>query len=173
MTYSTRGSAALLADMVVMMVPTNACSGQPQTRAPRARTCARRHGQSGRGIGVIVSASMASKRRRSSRRSRSSRGIHRPRRHGDNGSRVVPVVFRVLKREWGGNVIALFSPVDAEDMCPSFAHASQHVRDHYGDAINQSRPARPEEYDALKRELEAPPHNYRLRVVQRLSKSAQ
>jgi len=78
-----------------------------------------------------------------------------------------------LKREEGGNVIALFPPIDAEGMCQSFTHAGQHARGHYGYVINQSRPARPEEYEALRRELESPPHNYRLRVMQRLGSSAQ
>ena len=35
--------------------------------------------------------------------------------------------------------------------------------------FNQSRPARPEEYETLKRELESPLHNYRLRVMKRLA----
>ena len=100
-----------------------------------------------------------------SRRSAASRPVDRRRAFGN--STTVPVVFR-LKREYGGHVIALFASVDADGTCRSFTHAGQWGRDLYPDTINQSRPARSEEYEAIMRELESPPHNYRLHVMKRL-----
>lgn len=90
---------------------------------------------------------------------------------------VMEVVFRVWNppglvgscRE----VLALF-PYDYEDaaatICSSYEHNGGHGGASYSACIRRTRPAKPEEYAQLKRELESEPYNYRLKVIQRRGK---
>lgn len=83
----------------------------------------------------------------------------------------VPVLFRVNKRgQFKGTVTAVFPTLPGSPgylMC--YAHIGQHAScsKHW---IADTRPAKPEEYAALKRELESEPFRYVLRVVQRISR---
>lgn len=84
-----------------------------------------------------------------------------------------PHVTRVVFRKWyrktdGNGVIALF-PDDKQDswMIQSYEHEGQHGAADYTGVVRRTKPATPEEYAALKRELESPPFDYVLRVVQR------
>jgi hypothetical protein len=81
------------------------------------------------------------------------------------------VIFRKWPASDGGGIIALFpyepaSP-DGSQWCQSYMHVGQHGRAAYFPVIDGTRPASPEEYAALKRELESEPFNYRLTVRQR------
>ena len=77
------------------------------------------------------------------------------------------VVFRVWDRN--GQVIALFPDLvetyRGEVRC--YEHIGQHGIAHYRTVIELSRPATPEEYEPLRRELESAQYNYRLAIRQR------
>src|ERR1700759_109161 len=81
-----------------------------------------------------------------------------------------PVVFRVRTREHGSEVIAVF-PCDPADMdgrtMACYTDSGQHGACDPG-WYDQTRPARPEEYAALKAELESAPYSYRLRVYDKI-----
>lgn len=83
------------------------------------------------------------------------------------------VVFRRWTDVNGRGVIALFPEIPAyahaaaSCFCSSFEHIGQHGPADYPGVIAQTTPATPEEYADLKRELEAAPYNYVLRVAQR------
>lgn len=88
---------------------------------------------------------------------------------------------RVIFRRWktrrdGHSVIALF-PDMAEPgtgrtgMVTSFEHDSQHGAADLSGVISRTRPARHQEYIALKDELEAAPYRYKLHVIQRTPKT--
>lgn len=85
------------------------------------------------------------------------------------------VVFRKWKKNdgsWGSDgIIALFPldhcDLDNEALCNSFEHVGQHGGADYDGVIRQTVPATPEEYADLKREIESPPYNYKLRVCKR------
>lgn len=88
-----------------------------------------------------------------------------------NKVELTKVVFRVFP---DGDVIALF-PEEAwnendPSLCASFMHVGQHGAARYNYVINNTRPAKPEEYAALKAELEAEPYCYRLTVRQRFNR---
>jgi len=72
----------------------------------------------------------------------------------------------------GDGIIALFpyEPGDSAGTCKSFEHIGQHGAAHLINVISASRPASPGQYAALRRELESPPYEYRLRVVSRTPK---
>jgi hypothetical protein len=75
------------------------------------------------------------------------------------------VVFRVFKKSAGGGVIALFPEVDeGRGLCSSYMHVSQHGGADYRGVIADSRPAEPEEYASLRKELESPPYGYVLTI---------
>ena len=79
------------------------------------------------------------------------------------------VVFRVWPKKEGGGVIALFPQIDeGHGMCSSFMHVGQHSGASASQVVAATRPAKPEEYAALKRELESAPYEYRLDVRARL-----
>ncbi|MBO0715715.1 MAG: hypothetical protein J2P55_00060 [Rhizobiales bacterium] len=87
---------------------------------------------------------------------------------------VTPVIFRKYGPRKGDDVIALF-PAEigtCNDVatCSSYVHVGQHgiAALHY--VINATRPAKPDEYADLFRELEAPPYGYRLKVYQRVTR---
>lgn len=79
-----------------------------------------------------------------------------------------PVIFR----KWNdGSIIALF-PADPGTnhayTCSSYEHVGQHGAAEPVGVIRRTRPATPQEYADLKRELESAPYGYRLKVFQRL-----
>lgn len=79
---------------------------------------------------------------------------------------VIPVLFRKFS---DGDVIALFPTVPGDSSprtCSSFMHVGQHGAAGL-DLIQITKPARPEEYADLKRELESKPYEYRLKVYRR------
>ena len=77
------------------------------------------------------------------------------------------VIFRVWKAH-PRTVIALFPQIDTGGgTCQSYEHAGQHGPAQYAGVIGRTRAATPDEYAALRRELEAVPFEYRLTVRQR------
>jgi len=81
----------------------------------------------------------------------------------------VRVVFRLWNSGHGkGDVIALFPDIKERGyMCESYMHIGQHGAADYSAVIERTRPATPEEYAYLERELTAPPFFYRLNVIKR------
>jgi hypothetical protein len=83
------------------------------------------------------------------------------------------VVFRVWKPrpnvgEVGGDVIALFPEIEEHNgLCSSYMHIGQHGAADYRGVIAATRPARWEEAQRLRNELEAEPYNYNLKVRKR------
>lgn len=80
------------------------------------------------------------------------------------------VIFRKWPKSKGGDVLALFPGdpgTDNQHTCSSFQHIGQHGSADPRLCILRTQPARPDEYAALKRELESAPYNYRLSVIQR------
>lgn len=85
---------------------------------------------------------------------------------------LTPVLFRIgrSKAEAAYGATAIFPTIgEGPGRCCCYAHVGQHsscalawVRD------RKLRFAKPEEYAALKRELEAPPYHYNLKVIKRL-----
>lgn len=79
---------------------------------------------------------------------------------------ITPVVFRW----WQGSVIALF-PAEHHhpnpNLCDSYQHVGQHGSANYHIIVWTSRPATPDEYASLKRELESAPYHYQLKVYRR------
>ena len=82
----------------------------------------------------------------------------------DRDSTITPVLFRVWKGKEGG-VLALF-PHDDEGngKVSSFMHVGQHGGADLVGCLARTRPATPEEYADLKRELEKTPYYYKLKV---------
>lgn len=77
------------------------------------------------------------------------------------------VVFRVMQ----GEVTALFPECDyGQGLCYCYAHVGQHSSADYTHCIRASRPATPEEYAPLQRELEGAPYHYRLIVRERYTR---
>lgn len=78
------------------------------------------------------------------------------------------VVFRIFEDQ----VVALFPEIPASNdsySCSSYAHIGQHAAANYYFVIDHSKPAKPEEYKALKKELESPPYEYVLDIRNRIS----
>lgn len=84
------------------------------------------------------------------------------------------VVFRKWPKSEGGGIIALF-PYDLGTnesyTCSSYEHVGQHGAADVG-IIYRTKPATPEEYAALKHELESGPYNYVLGVRSRIPSDA-
>jgi hypothetical protein len=85
---------------------------------------------------------------------------------------MIPV--RVIFRKWvdTGDVIALF-PYDAYSPrggCMSYMHVGQHGEADYNHCISATNPAKPEEYEALAKELTG--IGYDLTVCKRYSRKA-
>jgi hypothetical protein len=85
-----------------------------------------------------------------------------------------PVLFRVHRapKTHGDDVTAVFpcEPGGYDDRLMScYAHVGQHGSCGF-DWYRKTRPAKPEEYAELKRELEAYPYGYRLKVYQRMNR---
>lgn len=87
-----------------------------------------------------------------------------------SGADITPVIFRVWPKSEGGDVIALFPTIPNDRMgyeCMSFMHVGQHGGADCGGVIARTRAAKPDEYAALKRELESVPYEYKLKVYAR------
>lgn len=76
---------------------------------------------------------------------------------------------RVLFRKDKHGVFALFPdlPWSHSGSVTFYSHIGQHGGADYPLCIRSSRPATPEEYAPLKRELEGPPYRYNLKIVKR------
>lgn len=64
------------------------------------------------------------------------------------------VIYRVFKK--GGDVIALFPTIAATtnpNMCQSYQHIGQHGAASYSHVMQMTRPAKPEDYEKLNKEL--------------------
>lgn len=85
--------------------------------------------------------------------------------------RPVPVVFRVTRND-PTDIYALFPTIAATHtgLVSCYQHHGQHGAADYTGCISTSRPARPDEYAALKRELEGAPFHYRLKIYKRRPK---
>lgn len=82
-----------------------------------------------------------------------------------DGDEPVVVVFRIDRE---GDLFALFPELDeGNGRCACYVSVGGHTAAPYGASVNASRPARPEEYAAMKTELERAPYNYKLTVRQR------
>lgn len=83
---------------------------------------------------------------------------------------ITPVIFRKFGPRRGGDVSAFF-PAEIgtyePHTCTCYAHVGQHGSADLHEMIRVSRPARPEEYADLKKELESAPYGYRLKVYSR------
>jgi hypothetical protein len=81
------------------------------------------------------------------------------------------VIFRVWDKRDGGGVIALFphlpGTVFDSRSCMSYEHVGQHGPADLAGVISRTRPATPEEYEPLRRELERAPYNYELDIRER------
>lgn len=87
-------------------------------------------------------------------------------------SAVTVVVFRKWPKSEGGTVLALFPYEQASHgLCSSYEHVGQHGGADYAGCIGRTKPAKPEEYAALKRELESAPYHYQLDVRKRVKYS--
>lgn len=85
-----------------------------------------------------------------------------------------PVMFRVCRSgDFKGHVTAVF-PEQSEgfNMIASYAHVGQHGKASWEWVFWCTRPATPEQYADLKRELEAEPYGYRLKVIKRRPRHA-
>jgi hypothetical protein len=81
---------------------------------------------------------------------------------------ITPVVFRVWRERESErtSVLALFPTIEwGPGMCSSYEHVGQHSGADYAGCIARTRPAKPAEYAALKRELTQ--RGYNLRVYAR------
>ena len=80
----------------------------------------------------------------------------------------VIVVFRVFTGKDGGDVVALFPELPADNAgryCESYQHIGQHGgADYEGLMRHGTRPATVDESAALEKELRAAPYHYRLDV---------
>lgn len=82
-----------------------------------------------------------------------------------------PVIFRKYGPRKGGDVLALFpAEIGTYDSatCSSYAHVGQHGSASPYGVIGDTRPATPEEYADLKKELECAPYGYKLKVYTRM-----
>jgi hypothetical protein len=87
----------------------------------------------------------------------------------NDGQDTTIAVFRKWKAKSEGQaVIALFPCEDAGNgFCESFEHFGQHSGANYDLVMSRTRAATPDEYAALKRELESAPYFYKLVVRKR------
>lgn len=86
-----------------------------------------------------------------------------------------PVLFRVSRSpvKYGDEVTAVFpcEPADPDgDLMTCYCHVGQHGACSLS-WYRTTRPATPEEYADLKRELESEPYGYRLKVYKRISRT--
>jgi hypothetical protein len=85
---------------------------------------------------------------------------------------IVLVIFRAERSgQFKGDVTAVFPTLPADQhghMMTCYAHIGQHSGCDHG-WYNKTRPAKPDEYADLKRELESVPYEYKLKVCKRIS----
>ncbi len=85
-----------------------------------------------------------------------------------------PVTVVVFRKWRNGDIIALFPyEVAVGYYCNSYMHIGQHGAADYHGVLKITKPAKPEEYKDLKRELEnyGPPEaHYNLKVLKRASR---
>jgi hypothetical protein len=94
----------------------------------------------------------------------------------DDSAEIIPVLFRIWKGKYGGDVIAIMPTIIMPTIlgtyeshtCTSYVHVDQHVACDPYHVTKQTRPAKPHEYEALKNELESAPYHYKFRVYKRL-----
>ena len=101
---------------------------------------------------------------------RSKRGLRRRYGRSGSGEPVTPVIFRVFPKKEGGDVIALFPTLPGSHewwTCSSYMHVGQHGAADCRGLIDSTRPATPEQYATLKRELES--IGYKLKVCHRVT----
>ncbi len=84
-----------------------------------------------------------------------------------------PVLFRVYRapKSHGDDVTAVFpcEPAALHDYSMTcYAHVGQHGACSHG-WYNKTRPAKPEEYADLQRELESAPYGYKLKIYRRMT----
>lgn len=75
---------------------------------------------------------------------------------------------KVIFRYWNGDVIALFPELPGDmnpETCMSYMHVGQHSAADYGHIIDQTKPAKPEQYAELAQELES--IGYKLEIKKR------
>ena len=78
------------------------------------------------------------------------------------------VVFRKFPN---GDILALFPEVpETGYTCSCYMHIGQHGGADYTHCIRLTKPASPEEYADLKRELEAKPYEYSLTLINRYTR---
>ena len=85
-------------------------------------------------------------------------------------SDLTPVIFRKSERE----IVAVF-PYDPGDISAVTMGCYAHFGQHAACAVEwyrTTKPATPEEYADLKRELEAAPYEYRFKVLRRIPSDA-
>lgn len=83
---------------------------------------------------------------------------------------IVPVLFRA-DSEPGDNITAVFPTLPGSPgLMSCYAHIGQHSSCSR-DWLRTTRPAKPEEYASLKRELESAPYRYQLKVCSRISRA--
>lgn len=79
----------------------------------------------------------------------------------------VKVIFRKWPKSEGGDVIAIMPElVEGPNRYTSYQHIGQHGACDRS-IMWRTKPAKPEEYEVLKRELENEPYHYRFRVMKR------
>jgi len=103
--------------------------------------------------------------------------VNRTKPHSDTLQRIetTDVVFRIFRcvdgpQDRHPEPFALFPGLPGTrdpGTCSSFARLGHHASAYYSGCIRGSRPAKPKEYAALQRELEAYPYRYKLRIIQR------
>jgi hypothetical protein len=102
------------------------------------------------------------------RRTKGAAAMGGKRRHSDPD--VVDVMFRVVKSGEDKGIVEAFFPglpgTNWWDMT-AYAHVGQHSDASFDYVSRKTRPAKPSEYAALKRELESKPYEYKLRVVKK------
>lgn len=86
---------------------------------------------------------------------------------------ITPCLMRVMHKRYGGEVLAVFPAEpwrgehDPTGTVSCYAHVGQHGECEPWHVIAHSRPATPEEYADLRKELEGPPYGYRLKIYKR------
>jgi hypothetical protein len=81
----------------------------------------------------------------------------------------VPTPEKVIFRFWDGSVIAIFPEIASDPSpyhCQSYMHMGQHASCEPHGIIQESRLAKPEEYEPLARELTG--RGYNLAIIKRL-----
>lgn len=82
-----------------------------------------------------------------------------------DSEKLTAVIFR---KDRDGIVFAIFPELEETGRTvTTYDHVGGHSSGPYGPLIDTTRPARPEEYEELRRELESAPYNYRLQVRKR------